>query len=220
MQHQSARFSFRPRIAANLATGCSHAPWQKLLIFSSVALAVFLVSAISPAAASAAETVVLRYGIFRGSLPMADLTEFAATGTESARLKRYLRLGKQEPAELQKILNDKIATEPRSLNLVLASPAGDALLGELSRYIYSSERDDKAKLRSSIESSTADDQQLSLLELLQNYPTEEVYINVRRAITTYQQIASIQTQVENVDGVVEGVFGGGLNQILREIDRR
>jgi hypothetical protein len=90
MQHQSARFSFRPRIAANLATGRRHAPWQKLLIFSSVALAVFLVSAISPAAASAAETVVLRYGIFRGSLPMADLTEFAATGTESARLKRYL----------------------------------------------------------------------------------------------------------------------------------
>jgi len=202
MHNQSARFPFRPR--------------QQSLVSGLTALAILLGSAILPASASAAETVVLRYGIFRGSLPMADLTEFAATGTESTRLKRYLRLAKQEPAELQKILNDKIATEPRSFSLVLASPAGDALLGELSRYIYSSERDDKAKLRTSIESSTADDQQLSLLELLQNYPTEEVYINVRRAIATYQQIAGIQTQV---DGVLGDGLGGSLNQILREIDR-
>lgn len=163
--------------------------------------------------ARAAETVVLRYGIFRGSLPMADLTEFAETGAESAKLKRYLRLSNQEPARLQGILNRQIAAEPRSLELILSSPAGDALLDELSRYIYSAEADDKTALRTAIERSAADNRQLSLVELLQNYPTDKVDINVRRAVATYEKIAKFQSQFG-------GLLGTGLDQILREIERR
>jgi Alpha/beta hydrolase of unknown function (DUF1400) len=123
-------------------------------------------------------------------------------------------MSNQEPAKLQEILNRPIKTEPRSLDLILSSPAGDALLDELSRYIRNSEDDDKAALRTAIERSAADDQKLSLLELLQNYPTEEVDINVRRAVATYQKIASIQSQVG-------GVLGDGLlEQIMREVERR
>ena len=179
----------------------------RLLLGLSVVLSASLTSP-----ASAAETVVLHYGIFWRSLPMADLTEFAQTGTQSARLGRYLRLANQEPAKLQNILNRQITTEPRSLDLILSSPAGDALLEELSRYIHNSEDDDKAALRTAIEQSTADDQKLSLLELLQNYPTEEVDINVRRAVATYEKIANIQSQAG-------GILGDGLDQILRKIDR-
>lgn len=174
-------------------------------------LATGLVGAILPASASAAETVVLRYGIFRGSLPMADLSEFAETGEQSDRLKRYLRLADQEPADLQRILNSPIPTEPSSFNLLMASPAGDALLGELSRYIYNSKDNDRAALREAIDSSVAADQQISLIDLLQNYPTEKVYINVRRAISTYQQIASLQ---ERVDGVMGSGIGELLNQVI------
>ncbi len=180
---------------------------------SFAALAVLATSAIWPTTASAAETVVLRYGIFRGSLPMADLSRFAETGEQSDQLKRYLRLADQEPADLQRILNSQIDANQRGFDLVMSSPAGDALLGELSRYIYSSKRDDKAALRTALNSSTADDQQVSLVELLENYPNQKVDINVRRAVSTYQQIASIQSQV---DGVLEG----GLGQLLQQIDSR
>ena len=174
---------------------------------------VTMLSLVVAPSARAAETVVLRYGIFRGSLPVADLTEFAQTGVESARLKRYLKLSNQEPAKLQGILNRQITAEPRSLDLILSSPAGDALLNELSRYIYSSEDDDRAALQTAIERSTAEDQQLSLLDILQNYPTEEVSINVRRAVATYEKIARFQSQFG-------GLLGTGLDQILREIERR
>jgi Alpha/beta hydrolase of unknown function (DUF1400) len=198
MRDKSARFSQK---------------FSHCLRSSLVALSVLTTGALWPAAASAAETVVLRYGIFRGSLPTADLAEFAETGNQSDRLKRYLRLADQEPADLQRILNNQISTEPRGFNLLMSSPAGDALLGELSRYIYNSKDDDKAALRTAINSSAEADQQISLIDILQNYPTENVYINVKRAVSTYQQIASIQSKVD-------GVLGGGLDQILREINRR
>ena len=187
------------------------------MILSTAILLSTVLGVILVAPAIAAERVVLRYGIFWRSLPMADLTEFAETGVESEQLGRYLRLANQEPAKLQAILNRPIQTEPRSLNLILSSPAGDALLDEMSRYIYSDEEDDKAALRTAIERSTADDQKLSLVELLQNYPTETVDINVRRAVATYKKIASLQSQVQSQFG---GALGIGLDQILREIDRR
>jgi hypothetical protein len=205
MKSKLARFSSLPR------SGLAAATLRRGALLLSVAA---LLATMIPAPASAAETVLLRYGIFWGSLPMSDLTAFAETGAESPRLKRYLRMSNQEPAKLQEILNRPIKTEPRSLDLILSSPAGDALLDELSRYIRNSEDDDKAALRTAIERSAADDQKLSLLELLQNYPTEEVDINVRRAVATYQKIASIQSQVG-------GVLGDGLlEQIMREVERR
>lgn len=177
------------------------------------ALAVLATGIIYPTAAEAAETVVLRYGIFRGSLPMADLSRFAETGEQSDRLKRYLRLAEQEPADLQRILNSQIDTDQRGFDLVMSSPAGDALLGELSRYIYSSKRDDKAALRTALNSSTVDDSQVSLVELLENYPNSKVDINVRQAVSTYQQIASVQSRVDSV-------LDDGLGQLLRQINSR
>jgi hypothetical protein len=162
--------------------------------------------------AKAAETVVLRYGIFRGSIPMADLNEFAETGEASSRLRRYLNRADQEPEEFRQYLTKNVTTDPRRLDQVLESPAGDVILDELSEYIYSPERrDDEATLKSALTLAANNDNQISFVELLDSYPTEEVHINVRRAIATYNRFAAIQ---ERVGGVLEGDLG----EILREVN--
>lgn len=154
--------------------------------------------------AKAAETVVLRYGIFRGSVPVADLNEFAETGEATGRIRRYLRLADQEPQQFQQILTETATVSPNRLDFFLASPAGDLVLDELSRYIYAPDSDSRKDLRSAITASAVD-QQLSLLEVLQNYPTEKVHINVRRAISTYQRFAQVQSDVDSAlgDGAVD-----------------
>lgn len=160
--------------------------------------------------AEAAETVVLRYGIFRGSVPVSDLEKFAETGEARGKLKRYLNLANQEPEQFRQILTDEAAIDPGRLDFFLGSPAGDLLMDELSGYIYTSRRNDPEALRTAIATS-ADDRRVSFLEVLQNYPTEKVYINVRKAISTYQEFAKIQ---EDISPVLEG----GLGEILREIN--
>jgi hypothetical protein len=193
MPHALARFLRLMPLTTVLTTGLS--------------LALYLLAP----SAEAAQTVVLRYGIFRGSVPVSDLEEFAETGEARGKLKRYLNLANQEPEQFRQILTDEAAIEPDRLDFFLDSPAGDLLMGELSEYIYTSRRNDPEALRTAITTSTENDRRVSFLEVLQNYPTEKVYINVRKAISTYQEFAKIQ---EDLNPVLEG----RLEEILQDIN--
>jgi hypothetical protein len=185
---------------------------QRLLLL--IASATILGSVLGiTTSAQAAETVVLKYGIFRGSIPVQDLTTFAETGEASKRLSRYLRLAKQDPDQFRHYLTDDVSTDSKTLNLLLSSPAGDVLLNQFSEYIYLPDsRDDQQMLRSALETSAANDGKLNLVEILQNYPNEKVYINVRRVISTSRQFAAIQQRFG-------GVVNSGLD-ILRQIESR
>lgn len=159
----------------------------------------------------AAEKIVLRYGIFRRSVPVSDLTEFAETGEPSRRLNRYLRMADEDPERFRQFLIEETPADPKTMNRLLASPAGDVLLDKLSEYLYTPEQDDREALRVALTTAAENDSKISFLEVLQTYPAEEAHINVRRAIDTYRQIAAVQQRVE-------GVLGGGLEEVLREIN--
>jgi hypothetical protein len=178
---------------------------QHLLLTVGVAIGVTLTLAPS---VQAAETVVLRYGIFRRSLPVADLTNLVETGETSSKLRRYLRLADLEPEQFRQTLSEGVTTNPNTLKLLLRSPAGDVLLDEFSEYMYvPNRRDDQELLRSALAASAEDNDQISLIEVLQNYPSDKVYINVNRVVSTYRQFASIQERFGEV-------LDGGLGEVL------
>lgn len=185
---------------------------QRILLAIGLGVAIGAVgSAVAPSA-KAAETVVLRYGLFSGSIPVEDLTEFAETGETSGRLRRYLRLGGQDPEQFRQYLTEEATANSRTLNFLLDSPAGEVLLNEFSEYMYiPNSRDDQEALQTALTTSVEDDSKISLLELLQNYPREKVHVNVRRAVSTYRQFASIQERFE-------GVLNGRFEEVLEEID--
>ncbi|HEY9643817.1 MAG TPA: alpha/beta hydrolase, partial [Coleofasciculaceae cyanobacterium] len=66
-----------------------------------------IVTALSPRA-TAAERVVMKYQIFRRSVAVADLTQFAKTGETTRPLRTYLRMSGQDPDKIRKTLTDEV----------------------------------------------------------------------------------------------------------------
>jgi hypothetical protein len=149
--------------------------------------------------AIAAERVILRYRILQASVSVDELTELAETGRTSPALRAHLRLAGRDPQELRHVLNQEAEVNPLLLDQVLNNPVGDRALDQVGRAIHTpSERGNREALRAALVLSAEDDSRVSLIEVLQNYPTEEVHVNGNRLEAAYNQLAAIQTRIETI----------------------
>lgn len=170
--------------------------WQGWVGRSLPGWSIFLVLMGSSTIAIAAERVVLQYGILQGSIPVSDLTTLAETGEAPRTLRAYLRRARQNPDHVRDILTREIAVNPRLLNRLLVSPVGNVVLDQVGMAIHTpSRQSSREAARSTLLLSTADDGRFSLLELIQNYPTQEVYVDGDRLLTTYNQIQTLQERI-------------------------
>lgn len=161
----------------------------KQLVRLSLGALVGLGIVLFPHQGDAAETLVLRYGIFRGAVSIPELATFAETGELSPSLRRYLERANQEPKSLRQALNRKVDVDPVFLFRALRTPPGKALLDEASTVIHTpSRRGDRQALRGAVVSSALSDSEISGIELLQKYPTDEVHLDVDRLLETYQKV--------------------------------
>jgi hypothetical protein len=157
--------------------------------------------------AIAAEQVILKYNVFERSIPVADLTTFAETGKLSRDLKAYMRASKQDRKEVRKTLTDKVDVNVTTLDRVLNSVVGNLALEQLSRYIYTSSRQaDKQAMRAALVLSASEDSNISIIEIAQNYPTAEVYIDGNRLSATYAQISVLRGGLDNLLERVRGLL--------------
>jgi Alpha/beta hydrolase of unknown function (DUF1400) len=171
------------------------------------AMTALLALALPYSSANAAETVVLRYNIFERSVSVADLTTFAETGKRSRDLRAYIRASKQEPAKIRQTLTDKVDVNVTTLDRVLNSPVGDLALGQLSQYIHtSSRRADKEAMRAALVLSASEDNNISIIEVVQNYPTQEVYVDGERLAETYAQLSLFRGTLDNLLDRVRGII--------------
>ena len=151
--------------------------------------------------AIAAERVVLRYSFIQRSVAVADLAKFAETGEMSRPLRTYIRMSHEDPKNVRETLTKPVAIDAVMLDRVLNSFAGEALLSQLSQYIYTRSEDANVPaLRSAMVLSASGDNQITLLELLQNYPTQEVLVNGNRLLAAYQEIQGISEKLKGVLG--------------------
>ncbi|NJR37879.1 MAG: alpha/beta hydrolase [Leptolyngbyaceae cyanobacterium CSU_1_4] len=149
--------------------------------------------------AIAAEQVILKYNIFERSVSVAELTTFAETGKLSRDLKAYIRASKQDPEQIRRTLTDKVEVNVVTLDRVLNSIVGNVALEQLSQYIYTSSRKaDPEAMRAALVLSAAEDNTISILEIAQNYPTEEIYIDGDRLAETYAQILLLRGGLDNL----------------------
>lgn len=181
----------------------SHKKLLKLGIWSALGTAIAF-SLMSPAAI-ASEKVVLKYSIFERSVSVEDLTTFAETGKLSRDLKAYVRRSKQDPEKIRQTLTDKVEVNVTTLDRVLNSVVGDVALEQLSRYIYTSSRQaDKEAMRAALVLSASEDNNISIIEIAQNYPTEEVHLDGNRLSETYAQISLLRG---NLDSILDRIRG-------------
>jgi hypothetical protein len=152
-------------------------------------------------AAEAADKVVVRYGILRQSLSVAELVNFAEKGEMSRKVERYLNMTKSDPAEIRQVLTKPIDINSGTISTALNNPLGDRMLDELGRMIQTPENEGKGNrdaLRTAMVQSASKDNQVSILEIIQNYPADEIHLDAKRIIKTYNTLAKYQKPLEGL----------------------
>jgi len=162
--------------------------------------------------AQAAEEIVFRYGILRQRLSVVELTKFAETGEQSPVLERYLRRTNSNPEEVRQVLNQSVDVSKGTLDTGLNNVVGNLLLDELGKMIQTpNDEGNRDALKAALVNSAEKDNKLTILEVIQNYPTDEIHLDVKRAIKTYNRLAEYQKPVQTI---LERV--GPVRNILKE----
>lgn len=160
----------------------------------------------------AANEIVFRYGILRQRLSVEELVRFAQTGDQSPVLERYLKRVNSNPDEIRQALNQTVDVSQSTLDKGLNNTLGNLLLDELGRMIQTpDDQGNQEALKTALIRSAANDNQLTILEVLQNYPADEIHLDVMRAVKTYNRLAKYQQPVQNILQKV-----GPIRQILKE----
>ncbi len=148
-----------------------------------IGLAAIATGLLSPNRAIAAEDVVLSYRIIEATVSVEELKEFTESGEMSRRLRNHLRMANQPPRRLHRALTREVEVNPLFLDQALNTFAGEAVLDQMSQVIHTpSGEANRQALRSALVLSATEDRQITLLEVLENYPTQEVHVDGDRAV--------------------------------------
>ena len=152
---------------------------------------------------NAAEKVVFNYKIFSQSLPVKELTELSETGEVSPTLNDYLKKTNQDPQTVRNVLTKEVNVSTTTLDRTLNSKIGEFLLDQISQTIHtSSDRANNKALRSAIVLSSTEDNKVSLIEIIQNYPTNEVYVEADNLERTYNQLSILTEGLQGWLGIL------------------
>lgn len=147
----------------------------------------------SPALAN--KSLVFRFGILGRSISMKDLTYFAETGELSAGWRFFFNVAGVDPEAIRSALNQEVTVGLRFLDKTLNNLLGEFLLYQVGQVVQTrSNTANIQALRSASVLSVAEDDRLSLLEILQRYPTQQVYVNVARLVRLGRYASRFQAQ--------------------------
>lgn len=146
----------------------------------------------------AAERVVLKYRILRQSVSVKDLSTFAETGKLPLALQASLALAKQDPKPVRQYLTQPVNVNPVLLDKVLNSPVGNVFLDQISQVIHTPSRTaDRQAMRSALVLSASKDKQISLIEVIQNYPSTDVEVDGNKLESAYKQLRRLQGNIQD-----------------------
>jgi len=178
-----------------------------------LASAVMLGLSAVPSSAQAAERVVLVSGAFRRSIPIVEFETLATTGKATGLLGDLLRLGRQNPRQLSKLLNEKVSLPIPLVSRLLHTRIGEAVLDRVSVIVHPtrSPQDGVAALRSAVVLGIDDGEgSLTALGFLKAYPTREMAVNVPQLLILAQKASSISDLIRFFsESPLDGLRSGG-----------
>lgn len=157
--------------------------------------------------AGAAEQLIVTYGAYQASFAVSDLEILANTGETSASIGFYLELAGLTPEQLRSVLTTQFDVSHNVLDDMLNTEGGEYLLSEVTQVIHTpSQQANIQALRSSLILSASDDRQVSLLELLQKYPTQQVYVNGANLVQLANEL-NVEQKAERKEEEVDEWMG-------------
>lgn len=151
--------------------------------------------------AIAAERVVLTWGPFSQSVYVSDLEAFIEDGSTTKTIRQMVSASGQDKDTLRGLLGLQIGFDRVAMARILYSNTGEQMLSGMGRTLRTRHRLENEKaLRAAIILSLADDEQLSIIEILQKYPVSGLYVD----------LANVGDTVEKLQGLA-----GNLQELLR-----
>lgn len=170
---------------------------RRRLIGTALAL-LSLTPVVVPPAGMAAENLVFISGAFRRSIAVADLEYLAETGRARGLLADVLKLTRQDPAAVAKLLNESISLPVTLVSRLLNTRIGEALLRRIGAIIFPLNAGDESipALKSAvILGLVKGDGALSAISFLRAYPTREMEISIPALMSLMSKASSISELV-------------------------
>ncbi len=147
----------------------------------------------------AAERVVMEYGIWRQSLPVADITQFCESGKTSPALESYLRMSKQTIDNTNNLLCKPIPVNGVMLSRMLNNPLGDFILDAFSEIISTpTGKASRESLRGALVSCALENNSISVVKLLEHYPTSDVHLKGEKLLEIHSKLGEVLATVKRI----------------------
>ena len=126
----------------------------------------------------ASQEVIFTYGGATQSVAIDELQTFVETGETSSSIDFLLSLSNQKPSLMRLILKQKLPADTKRVSDLLNTAPGEYVLSQTGNVVGSrAQRANVTALRGSLIKSASDDGLVSLIEILEHYPTKQVYVN-------------------------------------------
>lgn len=138
------------------------------------------------------KNLVFAFGPFRPSITIGELATFAETGELSRGWRNYLKIAGVSQDELRTALTSPIAADLLTLDKLLNTMPGEFLLYQVGKVVQTPQGSASIEaLRAAVILAVADDNKLTMLELLQNYPTSQIQVNGIRLARVGKRLNSV-----------------------------
>lgn len=156
----------------------------------------------------AAEKVVLKYSVLQIPISVSELATFAKTGQMSPPLALLLTQSKQNPDTVRQALTKPIKVNYNLVKDNLKSTPAKLILDQVGQVIHPStnQPNDRDALGNAVLKSLEKDNQLTLLEVMQNYPTSEIQVEGDRLVEAYTQLATFSKQLGNLPNQLKDIL--------------
>jgi hypothetical protein len=158
------------------------------------AIGLSISSALQPALA--AKDVALVSGAYKRSISVSDLVYLADTGNARGILSDVLRLGKQDPKEVAKLLNQKLDLPLVLTSRLMSTRIGDVIIRRVAAIIYPLKAPDPSVSVPAIRAGVINGLQkeeggLTMINFLDAYPADVMEVNIPALIGLIEKAESI-----------------------------
>lgn len=157
-------------------------------IFCTVTLTQLLATTTS---VQAAETIVVRFGLLTESIPVADLKKAAQTGEFPPSLDLFTSsLSKRQRRSLIRTLRAKVPLNVVTISRLLNTQIGTTILNDLATALARKDKAGATALRASLVLGANAPEGLSVLSIIEAYPSKTLEINLLQALQVAKSLNS------------------------------
>lgn len=159
---------------------------HRVFTFSQALLLGTAVSLFINTNAHATDVVDIKYKETEISIKTKELKKFANTGEIPPKLQKFFNDTEQVPEFLSSLLTQEIYISRSLINDILDSPTGEFFLLKLNQTIdASASTEDLEAVKKTVIKAYNDDRELSILELLSEYPKRRLKVDLTGLESTY-----------------------------------